>query len=95
MRIAVEHRDASESAPTIDVKMVLTAAVELDSVTDALQRLTPWRGRFQLILQPVTPHGQVTEPCPPELLERCATAAAEAGFAPRVLPQVHKMLGIA
>ena len=77
---------------SVDVKMVLTAAVADADFVAALDRLRPWLGSFQLVLQPVPPSLGVTVPCPADQVSRFARLAAE--FDPLVLPQVHKLLGI-
>ncbi len=77
---------------TVDVKMVLTEAVEESAFCAALDKLAPLRGSFDLILQPVTPALEVTEPLSTARLASFAKLAAP--FEPRVLPQVHAQLGI-
>ena len=77
---------------SVDVKIVLTSGVQDASLATALERLRPWREDVQLILQPVTPFGQETRPLPAERLLDLARLAVAAGFTPRVIPQVHKVL---
>ena len=81
-------------AITTDVKIVLTPAVRDESLLLALERLRCVRDHIALILQPVTPFGQETEPLPgARLLALCHLASA-AGFAPLVSPQTHKLLDL-
>lgn len=79
---------------TADVKIVITPAVTLESFQRALQVLRPVRSAVQLVVQPVTPFGAVREGVGREALERFAGAATHAGFDVRVLPQVHRVLGV-
>lgn len=81
-------------AMTVDVKMVLTRAVELAAVAHALVGLRPYRSDIRLVLQPVTPFGAEDYPCPPDRIAAFARLATEQGFEPRVLPQLHKVLGV-
>ncbi len=76
----------------VDVKMVLTEHVEESAFCAALAKLEPLRGSFDLVLQPVTPALEVTEPLSKARLASFAKLAAS--FGPRVLPQVHAQLGI-
>ena len=79
---------------TVDVKLVLTRGVEPEDVATALARLRPFRADIELVLQPVTPFGKEDYPCPANRIAVFARLAAEQGFAPRILPQMHKMLGV-
>ncbi len=81
-------------AITTDVKIVLTPAVRDESLLLALQRLRSVRDHIALILQPVTPFGQETEPLTRERLLALIHLATAAGFAPLVIPQTHKLLDL-
>jgi 7-carboxy-7-deazaguanine synthase len=85
---------AAEQSIPVDVKMVLTPAVTEDDISTALTRLRSLRDRFRLVLQPVTPCLDVGYPCSTEKVARAATLAADAGYTPLVLPQIHKLLGV-
>jgi 7-carboxy-7-deazaguanine synthase len=85
---------AAAGSATIDVKLVLTADVTLDAVRDAVSRLHPHRVRVLLILQPVTPFGAVTSRAPTALVAAAHRHASAEGFDVRVVPQVHKQLGV-
>ena len=78
---------------TVDVKIVLTKRVKTGSFRRALTDLAPWRGKLLLVLQPVTPFGGEEPPSQGRLRE-CLASAREAGFETRVLPQVHKVMGL-
>jgi len=77
---------------TVDVKMVLTDEVQEADFVSALEKLAPFRGAIELVLQPVTPAREVLAPLPQSHLARFVQLAAE--FEPRVLPQMHKQLGL-
>lgn len=85
---------ALEVGKTVDVKLVLTAAVRPESVATALRRLAPVRDQVLLVLQPVTPFGELTERLGADALLREARSARDAGFEVRVIPQLHPVLGI-
>jgi 7-carboxy-7-deazaguanine synthase len=93
-----QHLACIESAlargASVDVKMVLTPQVTEASVQRALSLLAAVRAGIVLVLQPVTPFGAVTGTVDPGFLGRCAGLAARAHFDLRVLPQVHKALGV-
>jgi 7-carboxy-7-deazaguanine synthase len=85
---------AAEHSMSVDVKIVLTPAVSEDDLGKALTVLAPFRDRFRLVLQPVTPFGAVGYPCSTDMIGRAARLVSDAGFAPLVLPQIHKLLGV-
>jgi organic radical activating enzyme len=85
---------AVQSGITVDVKMVLTPQVSEESFARALSLLAPLQAGILLVLQPVTPFGAVVQGIDAAFLERCAGLAARAHFDLRVLPQVHKTLGV-
>lgn len=66
------------------------AARELEELVLDAARLAP---RLPLVLQPVTPLHGVSAPAP-SLLEELAELAREHGLAVRVVPQVHRQLGL-
>ncbi len=78
---------------TVDVKIVLTKSTRTESFQRALTDLLPWREEILLVLQPVTAFGG-EEPPSPGWIGECLASAREAGFEPRVLPQVHKVMGV-
>ncbi|MCC6670624.1 MAG: 7-carboxy-7-deazaguanine synthase QueE [Planctomycetes bacterium] len=86
--------DALAAGISVDVKVVLTAAVQDASFAGALADLAPFRAQILLVLQPVTPFGAVQEPFPVSRLEECTARALAAGFTVRVLPQAHKLLRV-
>jgi organic radical activating enzyme len=98
-RFGCEHVACCELAvrrgATVDVKIVLTPSVGEASLARALTDLAPLRGDILLVLQPVTPFGAETRRLEAKDLERHLAHAVRAGFDVRVLPQVHKSLGLA
>jgi organic radical activating enzyme len=87
-------RIALARGATVDMKLVLTNEVSDRVFTTALERLAAVRDGILLVLQPVTPHGEVRESLTPVRLERRLAEAVGAGFTVRVLPQVHKALQV-
>lgn len=88
LALALEH--GVETA----VKIVLTAGVPGTEWRDAVARLAPYRSRFVLVLQPVTPCLDEREPLPGARLRGYAADAAAHGHHVLVLPQVHRHLGL-
>jgi organic radical activating enzyme len=100
---AVAHRrcielacswDRGAEAITVDVKLVVTPAVDTAAIDSALDELAAFRDRILLVLQPVTPCGAVTEAPAVAAVEAMARRAGARGYAVRVLPQLHKALGL-
>lgn len=79
---------------TVDVKLVLTPLVTAAGFGRALDDLQPLRERVLLVLQPVTPFGLESAPLPAAALRAHVAAAAARGFDLRVLPQMHRQLGV-
>ncbi len=79
---------------TLDVKIVVTNDVRVASFERALDRLAPHRQDLLLILQPVTPFGAILARPDPALVAELARRAGARGFAYRVLPQMHRILGL-
>jgi organic radical activating enzyme len=77
---------------SVDVKVVLTPAVADHAFAQALEVLQPVKQRIALILQPVTPVGEVRQRLAGADLARLLALALRAGFDARVLPQVHRIL---
>jgi len=79
---------------SVDVKVVLTAEVDDLALERAFTVLQPVRDKVLLVLQPVTPFGVVTKTVAKSDLERFTALAVRSGFDVRVLPQVHRALGV-
>ena len=73
---------------------MLTADVTEPAFQTALNDLADFRDAVVLILQPVTPFGRVRDPMPADRVGEWMRRAQDRGFAVRVLPQVHKLLGL-
>lgn len=85
---------AAAAEVSIDVKLVLVPEADDARVAEALRVLRPFAERVCLVLQPVTPFGQVRAAPAPERMQRWLGMASGAGFDVRVLPQVHKVLAL-
>lgn len=79
---------------TVDVKIVLTDRVQDPSLEQALETLLPVRDKILLVLQPVTPFGEVRRPLPAQDLERFVALCVRQKFDVRVVPQTHKTLNL-
>ena len=91
-------RAAGATGPTVDVKLVLTDDVAVDDLrlacADLAAGAADWHQRLEIVLQPVTPTGGIEHPVSVALVEAAARAATVHGLRYRVLPQVHKQLGM-
>lgn len=85
--------DALVAGKDVSVKIVLVARDDGTELERAFEQLSEISGHFELVLQPVTPCLHETTPLGRDALLRAATLAFAYGFTPRVLPQVHKLLG--
>ncbi len=86
-------RAALDHGCEVSVKIVLPSRDEAEEYERALDMLSEVEGRFELVLQPITPClDEQRAPDSAELMRRLR-AALELGFSPRVLPQVHKLMG--
>jgi pyruvate-formate lyase-activating enzyme len=86
---------AADSGTEAYVKVVLTSSTEqaeLDEVCDRIARVAP---KTPLVLQPVTPHGPVRDAPEPHQVLAWARACAQRLDDVRVIPQTHKMVGVA
>jgi 7-carboxy-7-deazaguanine synthase len=80
-------------APEVNVKIVVTAESGDDEIGQAVERVARVAPQATLIVQPVTPSGQVREvPSSERLLALCARIA-ETLPSVRLIPQTHKSYG--
>jgi organic radical activating enzyme len=86
--------EAVGGAATLDVKVVLTAEVTAESFESALERMSPFRSRMLLVLQPVTSFGEIDRRVPAERLAEFAERAGRRAFDYRVLPQTHRLMDV-
>lgn len=92
--VACVEAALAQGGVSVDVKIVLIQETTDASFTTALARLQPFCADVVLVLQPVTPFGGVTAAPTRAQVERWLRMAHAAGYRPRVLPQVHKILAI-
>jgi len=85
---------ALDAGVDTSIKIVLTTDVGGEEFDEALTRLRTFREAATLILQPVTPCREVVLPLSASRLTDFASRALDAGFAARILPQMHKHLGL-
>lgn len=78
---------------TVDIKLVLTRGVRQESFDRAVEDLAAFGEGILLVLQPVTAMGGEEPPSGSEIRRFLARAEA-AGHRPRVLPQIHKAMGL-
>ncbi len=84
----VQRRFIEEARGTdLFLKMVVTAG------TDRVQWLAKFAADIPLILQPVTPFGDIRGWLPPHMLITYIDAASEVLESVRAIPQMHKLLG--
>lgn len=86
-------RSAAACQAELIVKFVVTHAVSLGELSDALAALSSARRDCTVVIQPVTPVRGQRPPDPTTLLDMLGTAAR---FFPqvRVIPQLHRVLGV-
>ncbi len=77
------------------LKIVLTPSTGPGELQQALRAIQPFREGFSLVLQPVTPCLEEREALDARQLLRMVEVALDMDFRIRVLPQVHKSLGLA
>jgi organic radical activating enzyme len=91
-----EHKRALEVAYTkeVFVKMVVTRETKALEINEAASIIASIDPEIQTILQPVTPHGPIKHrPGPEELFSFFAVAKRKLKRV-RVIPQMHKLLGL-
>jgi organic radical activating enzyme len=74
-------------------KLVVDGDVTADELARAAALLARWLPAVPVFLQPVTPLGG-SPPLPRERLDALADVLVRAGLSVRVVPQVHKVLGV-
>jgi 7-carboxy-7-deazaguanine synthase len=91
-----EHRKALEIAcqKEVFVKIVFTPDSKAKEIDEAVALIADVNENIPLVLQPVTPHGSIKHrPHPDQMLAFQAIAKRRLKCV-RVIPQVHKMLGL-
>ncbi len=93
-----EHRrflEVARAAPAVVVKLVITPASGDAEVEEALATVAEVHPGACVVLQPVTPHGPVTERPSGERMQGLARAAGRRLRDVRVIPQTHPLVGVA
>lgn len=90
----VQRRFIEEARGTeLFLKMVITAGTDRVEFMNTVQWLAEFAGDIPLILQPVTPFGDIRGWLPPHMLITYMDAASEVLENVRAIPQMHKLLG--
>jgi len=87
-------RAANGSGKEIFVKIVVTAETKEEELRQSYQLVAEVNREIPVVLQPVTPWGPVRRVPSEEQVIRWARAGEELLADVRVLPQVHRMLGV-
>jgi 7-carboxy-7-deazaguanine synthase len=93
-----QHEDflrRAASVPRCYVKVVLTESTEDQELEEVCARVARVAPGTPLILQPVTPHGAVRGTPSPERLLAWVRSCGQRLPDVRLIPQTHKMLGVA
>lgn len=80
--------------PEVFVKVVVTRQTLDEEIRQAVELVRSVDARMPVVLQPVTPWGPVREGPLPEQLERWHRLACGVLSDVRILPQVHRLLGV-
>ncbi len=98
LRVATSGHNGDGSGtvpnPEVFVKVVVTretSSNELEQSFDLVASVDP---QIPVVLQPVTPWGPVKEPPTPEQMEQWRRLARRSLSDVRVIPQVHRILGV-
>jgi len=87
-------RAAHSSGKEIFVKIIVTAETKEEELRQSYELVADVNREIPVILQPVTPWGPVREAPSQEQIFRWARAGAGVLTDVRVLPQVHRMMGV-
>lgn len=91
-----EHRQALVVAEKkqVFVKIVFTGDTRMKEMIEAFDLIAEVNKTIPLVLQPVTPGGTVKHRPAPEMIHAFYNAARRKLDTVRVIPQVHKLLGV-
>ncbi len=91
-----EHRRFLEVGRTkaLFVKIVVTKETLTEEIAQAVGEIARVDRSIPLVLQPVTPYGEIYEPIPSDSLFLFETLAARSLQNVRTIPQLHKLVGI-
>ncbi len=87
-------KTAAESGKEVFVKIVVTAQTVLSEIEQAVALVAGVNPAIPFILQPVTPWGAVKERPSAEQLEQWRATARRQLNDVRIIPQVHRILGV-
>ena len=87
-------RIGTQASRDLFVKIVVTKDTCDDELQQAFQSIAEIDGRIPVVLQPVTPWGPVQESPDEEQLTRWSLQANQFLADVRVIPQVHRLLGV-
>ncbi len=87
-------RTAYRAGRELFVKIVVTAETKEEELRQSYQLVAEVNREIPVVLQPVTPWGPVRESPSQEQLSAWTRAGAELLADVRILPQVHRMLGV-
>jgi len=92
-----EHKRALETAYTkeVFVKMVVTPETKAKEIDEAASIIAALDPEILTVIQPATPHGTIKHRPKPEELFAFHAVAKRKLKRVRVIPQVHKLLGLA
>jgi 7-carboxy-7-deazaguanine synthase len=91
-----EHKKALEIAymKEVFVKMVFTRESKIKEIDEAVSLIAEVDEKIPLILQPITPHGPIKHRPNPDQMIAFHNVAKRKLKTVRVIPQVHKILGV-
>lgn len=85
---------SAESHPDLFVKIVVTKETHEDELKQGFELVSRINPKIPVVLQPVTPWAAVREAPAPAQLDQWRRMAGEHLTDVRVIPQVHRMLGV-
>jgi len=95
LRLAKRGRlDTLAPGPEVFIKVVVTPDTADEEVARSAELVAAVDREIPMVLQPVTPWGKVSEDPTPEQLARWAHMAGDVLADVRIVPQVHRLLGV-
>lgn len=85
---------AHEAGREVFVKIVVTAQTDLKELAQAFELIRRVDPGIPLVLQPVTPWGPIKEEPAPEQLDQWKALARDFLLEVKVIPQVHRLMGV-
>lgn len=87
-------RISREAGKEVFVKVIVTADTSDEEVRRSVEMVRSAGTEIPLVIQPVTPWGEVRDPPAPEQIARWKAWASERLADVRVLPQMHRVWGV-